>query len=153
MVKQLWVAILCFTLAAPAWCAPPDSAPYAALAALQPGRKVTVETRQPERKLKGSFVRADGEAVTVRLKSGSAETIPMGNIRRVTARRKVYRYAVPVGAAAGGALVGALAARPKMDFVADDIAWLAAAGAGLGALAGLLVGAAARTEVVYEGSR
>lgn len=54
---------------------------------IQPGRSITVETRQPKRKLKGTFISADDAGITIQLRGGGNETIPKQNARKIVASR------------------------------------------------------------------
>jgi hypothetical protein len=123
---------------------------YWNLSRLQPGRELTVETFSPKRILKGAFVGREAEGITMRVKSGSSETISRQDIRKVTAKRKGYNYAPLIGAAAGATGFGVYATRPRMDLTGTGEATIAVLGAGIGALIGWAVKAAGNDEVMYQ---
>lgn len=123
---------------------------YWSLSQLKPGRGLTVETFPPKRKVKGIFAGRDADAITLQLKSGTAETISRRSIRKVTAKRKAYDYAPLAGAAAGAITLGTIASRPKWDFTGGAVAWLTGIGAGIGALVGWAIRAAGNDELIYQ---
>ncbi|HWR52568.1 MAG TPA: hypothetical protein VN428_15765 [Bryobacteraceae bacterium] len=150
MYKPLLVLIMGLALAGQLLNAQPDPWRLWNLSPLQPGRELTVETFQPKRKVKGTFIAKDREAITIQLKSGTSETISRQNVRKVTAKRNAYNYAPLIGAAAGATTLGVLASRPRMDFSGTGKAMFAAIGAGIGALVGWAVRAAGNDELIYQ---
>lgn len=150
MHKRFITLTACFVLMGQLLNAQEDAWQYWSLSRLQPGRELIVETVQPKRKLKGTFVQRDADAITIQLRSGTSETISRQSIHQVTAKRTGYNYAPLIGAGAGATIVGALASRPKMDLTGTGVAFFAVVGAGIGALVGWAVRAAGNDELIYQ---
>ncbi len=120
---------------------------WSRVSSITSGRKITVETRQPKRKVKGTFVSSDDAGITIRTRGGGYETISKESVRKVTTSRERLAYAPLVGAAAGAAVY---AMAPSNDASAAGHMILAGMTAGIGALGGLAVWALGKTKLVYE---
>jgi len=123
---------------------------WSRVSVLRPGRKVTV-VLQPGmgKKIKGEFVRAGPEAITLRTKDGQEQTVPKERIRKVMANRKRVQYAPLVGLLAGAAYTAILLRDPH-DLVAWGVAMFIGIGAGIGCGVGWIVRAVAGDTLIYR---
>ena len=116
--------------------------------ALSPNDSLIVK-RNGTPKVKGGFVRADEESVVLRTAAGEV-TVERQRVRRILVRRKGWGAAPWIGAAVGFSILAAIIVS-EGDFNQPAAALtFGAGGAGLGALGGLLVRAAAQNRVIYE---
>ena len=149
-MKHFFRFAICLSLLAGLLSAQADPWRYWYLSRLQPGRELMVETLEPKRKLKGTLVQRESDAITIQLKDGTSETISRQNVRKVMAKRKAYNYAPLIGAAAGATSLGIYASAPRMDFTGTGRAMFAVIGAGIGALVGWAFQAAGNDELIYQ---
>ncbi|MFN0106061.1 MAG: hypothetical protein ACKV2U_28725 [Bryobacteraceae bacterium] len=124
----------------------PEPWPWSNIATVPSGRKITVQTSPPQKKIKGTLVSSDDAGITVRT-AGGERTIAKANVSRVTTKRSIRR-AVLVGAAAGVGVYAIFA--PRTDFVPVGHLVFGGAFAGIGALAGWGLGVAGRTTIIYK---
>lgn len=118
--------------------------------ALPQGQKVVVRpSRDSGGKIKGTLQRADKRSVVVLTSQGEVE-IEQSEVRQVFVRRGGWGASPWAGAAAGFAILALLtAAEGDFDQPAAALAF-GAAGAGLGALAGLGARAIGNKRLIYE---
>ena len=117
---------------------------------LQSGRKVTVVPHPGMgKKVKGAFVSAGPEAITLRTKDGQEQTVPKDQVQKVTADRKSVQYAPLIGAV-GGAVIMAILLRGPHDLVASGVALFIGIGAGIGCGVGWIVRAVAGDTLIYR---
>lgn len=149
---RIIVLLVCFALTFEFAAAQEDPWRHWRLSRLQPGRQVEVYALRPERTLQGVFLSRGTDAIAIALKSGSVETIPRQDVRKLIARREAYDRAPLIGAAIGGGAFAVVvgANRGELDFTGPAVAVFALLGAGIGAAVGFVVRAGGRNEVIYQ---
>ena len=119
--------------------------------ALPAGQKIVVKAfKGMGPKVKGAYVSSDADRLIVRRQNGQAVTIPKDRIRLVLGKKR-QRHAVLIGAAVGFALMSiTTGVAGGADFTAAYLLVYGGPGAGIGALIGLAVKAAGKTNIVYQ---